>query len=61
MIDKQLTDKTLQFELSIGNSGNSLEGHGESVRRPQDLEMEDLGMFLILEISWKDCKYLRIT
>ncbi|XP_068632419.1 otoferlin-like [Battus philenor] len=38
MIDKRLVDKPLQFELSIGNSGNSLDGHNESVKRPQDLE-----------------------
>ncbi|XP_047040376.1 otoferlin-like [Helicoverpa zea] len=40
MIDKRLTDKPLQFELSIGNSGNSLDGHHESVKRPQDLDAE---------------------
>ncbi|KAJ0183679.1 hypothetical protein K1T71_000102 [Dendrolimus kikuchii] len=42
MIDKRLTDKPLQFELSIGNSGNALDGHNESVRRPQDLDSEEL-------------------
>ncbi|XP_063373180.1 otoferlin-like [Cydia amplana] len=42
MIDKRLTDKPIQFELSIGNSGNSLDGHSESVRRPQDLESDEL-------------------
>ncbi|XP_052752524.1 otoferlin-like isoform X2 [Galleria mellonella] len=42
MIDKRLTDKPLQFELSIGNAGNSLDGHNESVKRPQDLEAEEL-------------------
>ncbi|XP_026730449.1 otoferlin-like isoform X2 [Trichoplusia ni] len=40
MIDKRLTDKPLQFELSIGNSGNSLDGHNESVKRPHDLDAE---------------------
>ncbi|XP_035446116.2 otoferlin isoform X5 [Spodoptera frugiperda] len=40
MIDKRLTDKPLQFELSLGNSGNSLDGHNESVKRPHDLEAE---------------------
>lgn len=44
MIDKRLADKPLQFELSIGNAGNSLDGHGDSVKRPQDLEFEELGM-----------------
>lgn len=47
MIDKRLTDKPIQFELSIGNSGNSLDGHSDSVRRPQDLESDELGKKLI--------------
>nr|XP_034839510.1 otoferlin-like [Maniola hyperantus] len=37
MIDRRLTEKPIQFELSIGNAGNSLDGHHESVRRPKDL------------------------
>lgn len=46
MIDKRLTDKPLQFELSIGNSGNTLDGHNDSVKRPHDLEAE-LGMIIV--------------
>ncbi|CAG4962252.1 unnamed protein product [Parnassius apollo] len=42
MIDKHLVDKPLQFELSVGNAGNSLDGHNESVKRPHDLECEQL-------------------
>ncbi|XP_030026974.2 otoferlin [Manduca sexta] len=42
MIDKRLVDKPLQFELSIGNSGNNLDGHHESVRRALDLDYECL-------------------
>ncbi|XP_055712780.1 otoferlin-like isoform X2 [Phlebotomus papatasi] len=30
MLDKKLSDKQVFFELSIGNSGNSLDGHNES-------------------------------
>lgn len=30
MLDKKLCDKTVYFELSIGNAGNSLDGHNES-------------------------------
>lgn len=30
MIDKKLSDKSVYFELSIGNAGNSLDGHNES-------------------------------
>ncbi|XP_032526397.2 otoferlin-like [Danaus plexippus] len=42
MIDKRLTDKPIQFELSIGNTGNVLDGNKESLRRPQDLNAPDL-------------------
>lgn len=38
MIDKRLTDKPLQFELSIGNTGNSLDGHHDSAKRSSDLD-----------------------
>lgn len=44
MIDKSFTDKPIQFELSIGNAGNSLDGHHESIRRPQDLDF-NLGTY----------------
>lgn len=30
MIDKKLSDKPCYFELSMGNAGNSLDGHNES-------------------------------
>ncbi|XP_075991116.1 otoferlin-like [Anticarsia gemmatalis] len=40
MIDKRLTDKPLQFELSIGNSGNSMDGHHESMKRAADLDCD---------------------
>ncbi|KAI8121686.1 Otoferlin [Lucilia cuprina] len=30
MIDKKISDKTVFFELSMGNAGNSLDGHNES-------------------------------
>lgn len=30
MIDKKLSDKPVYFELSIGNAGNSIDGHNES-------------------------------
>ncbi|XP_041986381.1 otoferlin [Aricia agestis] len=42
MIDKRLTDKHLQFELSVGNCGNAVDGYRESVRRPQDLAVPEL-------------------
>lgn len=43
MIDKKLVDKPLYFELSIGNAGNSLDGHNDSLKRAQDLETDELG------------------
>ncbi|KAG8232048.1 hypothetical protein J437_LFUL014431, partial [Ladona fulva] len=30
MIDKKLGDKTMCFEISLGNDGNMLDGHNES-------------------------------
>lgn len=30
MIDKKLNDKSIYFELSVGNAGNSIDGHNES-------------------------------
>ncbi|XP_055296702.1 otoferlin isoform X2 [Sitodiplosis mosellana] len=30
MIDKKLSDKSVYFELSVGNAGNSIDGHNES-------------------------------
>lgn len=45
MIDKRLVNKPLQFELSIGNTGNTLDGHNESLKKPQDLETDEIGMY----------------
>ncbi|KOB67239.1 Otoferlin [Operophtera brumata] len=42
MIDKRLTDKPLAFELSIGNSGNSLDGNMEAVKKPKDYFIDDI-------------------
>ncbi|CAH2103117.1 unnamed protein product [Euphydryas editha] len=42
MIDKKLVDKPIQFELSIGNAGNVLDGRNVSLRRPHDLENTNL-------------------
>lgn len=40
MIDKRLGDKPLFFELSIGNAGNSLDGHNFSSQE-QDMDEDD--------------------
>ena len=48
LVDKRITDKTLQFELSIGNAGNSIDGNNESLKRPLDLGTAGHGMTIIL-------------
>lgn len=56
MIDKKLGDKPMYFEISIGNAGNALDGHNES------LKVKNL-MQLILgnQISRKDFLLENIT
>ena len=41
MIDKKLGDKHMYFELSIGNAGNTLDGHNESAQEFQDSDEEE--------------------
>lgn len=41
MIDKKLGDKPMYFELSIGNAGNTLDGHNESAQAMRDAEEEE--------------------
>ncbi|XP_037936219.1 otoferlin-like [Teleopsis dalmanni] len=36
MLDKKISDKTVFFELSMGNAGNSLDGHNESFSTATD-------------------------
>ncbi|XP_055909489.1 otoferlin-like isoform X1 [Eupeodes corollae] len=38
MIDKKVSDRTVFFELSMGNAGNSLDGHNESFTTADDDE-----------------------
>lgn len=42
MLDKKTSDKSVHFELSIGNWGNSLDGHNESQTHHYD-DDDDLG------------------
>ena len=45
MIDKKLGDKPLYFEISIGNAGNSLDGHNETSKDFSESDSdENLGM-----------------
>ncbi|XP_067008818.2 otoferlin [Anabrus simplex] len=41
MIDRRLGDKPMCFELSIGNAGNSIDGHNEPSREPSDSDSDD--------------------
>lgn len=42
MLDKKLSEKSVHFELSIGNWGNSLDGHNDSQSNQYD-ENDELG------------------
>ena len=46
MLDKKLNDRQVYFELSIGNAGNSLDGHNETNQTNLSDE-EELGMFCL--------------
>lgn len=51
MIDKKLGDKPLYFEISIGNAGNSLDGHNETSKELNESDSdENLGMKLYNEL-----------
>lgn len=41
MIDKKLGDKPMFFELSIGNAGNTMDGHNETAQEPVDSDSDD--------------------
>jgi hypothetical protein len=49
MLDKKISDRPVFFELSMGNAGNSLDGHNESTTTHYDGE-EELG-----KVAFKRC------
>jgi otoferlin len=61
MIDKRLSDKSIQFEISMGNAGNSLDGQIHSVKAVEGTDPEkgsqDLGE---RERDSIDCRWRRI-
>jgi len=65
MIDKKLGDKTLFFEVSIGNAGNSLDGHNETSKDFSESDSdENLGMISNKDIIFScllGTKYLSAT
>ena len=38
MIDKRLSDKPVQFEISMGNAGNTIDGQIQSAPAPGSVE-----------------------
>ncbi|KAJ1523524.1 hypothetical protein ONE63_001375 [Megalurothrips usitatus] len=52
MIDKKLGDKPMYFELSIGNAGNTLDGHNESAQEFRDADDEEAPE-VVTESSWQ--------
>jgi hypothetical protein len=50
MLDKKLSEKSVHFELSIGNWGNSLDGHNESQSNHYD-DDEELGELFIIYLG----------
>jgi hypothetical protein len=54
MIDKKLGDKPLFFEVSIGNAGNSLDGHNETSKDFSELDSdENLETVTTGSLSWQ--------
>lgn len=51
MLDKKLSEKSVHFELSIGNWGNSLDGHNESQSNHYD-DDDELGKFGINHLTF---------
>lgn len=41
MIDKKLGEKPLYFELSIGNAGNTIDGHNETTQEFSDSDSDE--------------------
>lgn len=41
MIDKKLGDKPIYFELSIGNAGNTIDGHNQTSKELCDSDSDD--------------------
>jgi hypothetical protein len=63
MIDKKLGDKPIFFELSIGNAGNTLDGHNETTQEPSDSDSDDnlgKGARITLKYAICICYYLRL-
>lgn len=47
MIDKKIGEKHIYFELSVGNSGNAIDGHNETCHNLDESDAEDnLGNFI---------------
>lgn len=47
MLDKKVSNSPVYFELSMGNSGNSLDGHNESNVSNMNEDGDELGWYLL--------------
>lgn len=41
MIDKRFGDKPMYFEISVGNAGNSMDGHNQTSKELTDSDSDD--------------------
>ena len=59
MIDKRMSDKAIQFEVSVGNAGNTLDGQVASAKTQGDDEadgiVEDFGEAHFLQFGVPFC------
>lgn len=53
MIDKKLGEKSIFFELSIGNAGNMIDGHNESTSQEDHDRANVLGTLITLLSYYK--------
>ncbi|XP_046390175.1 otoferlin-like isoform X2 [Ischnura elegans] len=54
MIDKKLGDKPIYFEISIGNAGNTIDGHNESLHESESGgENDNLDSVSTHAVSWQ--------
>ncbi|XP_057656510.1 otoferlin-like isoform X1 [Diorhabda carinulata] len=53
ILEKKLGDKAVHFEISVGNAGNSMDGHNQSTREHYDSDNEELEVVTTESASWQ--------
>nr|CAD7193654.1 unnamed protein product [Timema douglasi] len=54
MIDKKLGDKPIYLEISIGNAGNTIDGHNQTTRELSDSDSDDnIEVVTTTEATWQ--------